>query len=207
MANRKADAWEELNANVRRKVRPIDVDNNASLIGSVPAAVSPYVTATEKGDGVYKQIVLTLAALPITMRDTQQGGGAQIYTFPAGRIMHLGSVASISVTTTSILANTLNAGATCNWGVGTTTQASATVATTEQDIVNVTAFTSSATINVAGATANGVGPAVLASHDGTSTSKSAFINLAVAGATDIDADASVTVSGTVTINYLVVGDY
>lgn len=207
MGNRQTNGWEALNANIRTKLGVKDLDNNTNGNGVVPAAVAAYVTAVEKGDGVSHQTVLTLAALPITMRDTEQGGGAQIYTFPNGRVFHMGSVSSIAVTTTSALASTLNAGVTCNYGVGTTTQASATVATTEQDLVNVAAFTASATINVAGAVATGVGPAVLASHDGTSTAIAAFLNLAVAVATDIDADATVTVTGTVTINWLNVGDY
>lgn len=207
MGNRQVDGWEQLDANIRTKIGVKDVDNNTQGNGSVPAAVATYVTATEKGDGVFHQTVLTLAALPVTMRDTEQGGGAQIYAFPAGRICRLGAIGSIAVTTTSILADTLNTGVTCNWGVGSTTQASATVATTEQDFVNVTAFTASATINVAGATANGVGAGVLASLDGTSTPVAAFLNLAVALNTDIDANASVTVSGTVTITWANCGDY
>jgi hypothetical protein len=207
MGNRQVEGWEALNANIRTSVGVKNIDNNEQGNGSVPAAVGAYVTATEKGDGVFHQTVLTLAALPITMRDTEQGGGAKIYSFPLGRICHLGSIGSIAVTTTSVLADTLNTGVTCNWGVGTTTQASATVATTEQDLVNVTAFTASATINVAGATANGVGAGVLASHDGTSTAIGAFMNLAVALNTDIDANATVTVSGTVTISWVALGDY
>src|SRR4030066_447619 len=192
--SRMVDSWQDLNANVRTKVRVADIDNSTNGVGSVPLAMQPYVTVTEKGGGVFKQTVLTLSAVPVTMRDTEQGGGAQIYTFPAGRICRLGAIGSIAVTTTSVLADTLNAGVTCNWGVGSTTQASATVATTEQDFVNVTAFTASATINVAGATANGSGLGVVTSLDGTSTAIAAFLNLAVAGATDIDANATVTVS-------------
>jgi hypothetical protein len=197
-----------VNANITR-LGTIDLDAPTVNAGAVPGAVSAYVVATEIGDagGLVHQTLLTLTALPITMRDTEQGGGAQIYTFPEGRILRLGAVASIAVTTTSILANTLNAGVTCNYGVGSTTQASATLATTEQDIVNVTAFTASATINVPGATANGVGPGVLASLDGHATPAAAFLNLAVAGATDIDADATATVTGTVRITWLNVGDY
>lgn len=207
MANRQVDGWESLNANIRTNVGVKDIDNNTQGNGSVPAAVAAYVTVAEKGDGVFHQTVLTLAALPITMRDTEQGGGAQIYKFPAGRIARVGAIGSIAVTTTSVLADTLNAGVTCNWGVGSTTQTSATVATTEQDFVNVTAFTASATIDVAGATANGVGAGVLASLDGTSTPVAAFLNLAVALNTDIDANATVTVSGTVTITWANCGDY
>lgn len=202
---RKVDGWTDVNANIRAPA-VLDVDNSTAGVGVIPSAVAAYVTAEEKGDGVFHQTVLTLASLPITMRDTEQGGGSKIYTFPAGRICRLGAIGSIAVKTTSVLADTLNAGVTCNWGVGSTTQASATLATTEQDFVNVTAFTSSATINVAGATANGVGPGVLASLDGTSTNVAAFLNLAVAGATDIDADATVTVSGTVTITWASLGD-
>lgn len=205
--SRKVDGWQDLNANIRTKIGVKDIDNNTAGNGSIPSAVGSYVTAVEKGDGVFHQTVLTLSALPITMRDTEQGGGAQIYAFPAGRICRLGAIGSIAVTTTSVLADTLNAGVTCNWGVGSTTQASATVATTEQDFVNVAAFTSSATINVAGATATGVGAGVLASLDGTSTAVAAFLNLAVAGATDIDANATVTVSGTITITWSQIGDY
>lgn len=192
----------EVSGNIKRKMSNKSLDKNTAGAGFVPAAVAPYVSVDEYGDGVFHQSVFTLTALPITMRDTEQGGGAQIYNFPLGRIFRLGGTATIAVTTTSTLASTLNAGVTCNWGVGSTTQASATVATTEQDFVNVTAFTASATIDVAGANATGVGPAVLASLDGTSTAVDAFLNLAVAGATDIDADATVTVTGTIKITWV-----
>lgn len=177
-------------------------DVTSSGVGAVNGAT---VSAVEKGNGVIHKTVLTLAATPVTVRDTQQGGGVKIYDFPEGRILFLGSTGSIAVKTTSILASTLHAGVTCNWGVGSVTQSSSTVATTEQNILNVAAFTSSATINVAGATATGVG--VLTPLDGTTTPIDAFLNLAVAGATDIDADATVTVTGTITISWMNLGDY
>jgi hypothetical protein len=150
--------------------------------------------------GVVNKTVLTFTALPITMRDTEQGGGVKVYDFPAGRIAFLGAVGSIAVTTTSVLADTLNAGVTCNWGIGSTTQASATLATTEQNIIQVAAFTSSATINVAGAAAAGFGAATA-----LASPVDAYLNLAVAGATDIDANATVTVTGTATIYWVNLG--
>jgi hypothetical protein len=157
------------------------------------------VTATETM-GVVNKTVLTFTALPITMRDTEQGGGVKVYDFPAGRIAFLGATGSIAVTTTSVLADTLNAGVTCNWGIGSTTQASATLATTEQNIIQVAAFTSSATINVAGAAAAGFGAATA-----LASPVDAYLNLAVAGATDIDANATVTVTGTATIYWVNLG--
>lgn len=202
MGERKVDGYEELNPNIRTKLKSKSLDKNTVGAGTLPAAATPYVSVVEYGDGTFHQSVFTLTAVPITMRDTEQGGGFQIYDFPVGRITRLGATSTIAVTTTSALASTLNAGSTCNYGVGSVTQANATVATTEQDFVNVTAFTSSATVDVAGADATGVGPGVLASLDGTSTAIDAFLNLAVAGATDIDADATVTVTGTVTLTWI-----
>lgn len=201
MAERFSDGYEIL-GNIKRKLGLKSLDKNVSGSGSVPTAMHPYVTAAEYGDGTFHQTVLTLAAVPVTMRDTEQGGGVKIYDFPLGRIQRIGATGTIAVTTTSILANTLNTGVTCNWGIGSTTQASATLATTEQDFVNVQAFTASATIDVAGANSTGVGPAVLASLDGTSAAVDAYLNLAVAGATDIDGNATVTVSGTVKITWV-----
>lgn len=200
------DSFQEPAGKNIRRPRKIAVQSAASTAGSVPSATSPYITITEEGNGLIHQTVLTLSGLPITMRDTEQGGGAKIYSFPLGRLLYLGGTASIAVTTTSVLASTLNAGVTCNWGVGTVTQANGTVATTEQDLINVQAFVSSATINVAGATVAGVGVASVTPHDGTSTAKSAFLNLAVAGATDIDANATVTVSGTIRLTWINLGD-
>ena len=201
MGERLVDGYEEVNANIKKTGRK-SLDKNTVGAGTLPAAATAYVSVAEYGDGVFHQSVFTVTALPITMRDTEQGGGFQIYDFPVGRITSLGATATIGVTTTSALASTLNASSTCNYGVGSVTQSNATVATTEQDFVNVTAFTSSATVDVAGADATGVGPGVLASLDGTSTAKDAFLNLAVAGATDIDADATVTVTGTVTLTWI-----
>jgi hypothetical protein len=201
MAERKVEGFEEVNSNIK-KPKTVSLDKNTVGAGTVPAAVSGTVSAAEYGDGVFHKTVLTLTAVPVTMRDVEQGGGVQIYDFPVGYIQRLGASGTIAVTTTSVLADTLNTGVTCNWGVGSVTQANATVATTEQDFVNVTAFTASATIDVAGADATGVGVGVLAALDGTSTAVDAFLNLAVAGATDIDADATVTVSGTINIAWM-----
>jgi hypothetical protein len=206
MGTRYTDGGHELlsNGNVKTKLGAKSIDNNPDGAGSIPAAMASYVTATEKGDGVFRQTTLTLSAVPLTVRDTEQGGGVQIYTFPAGRIGHIGSSASLAVTTTSALASTLNASKTCQIGMGTVTQANATLATTEQDLINNTAFTSSATVDVASATVAGVGLGSLTPHDGTSTAIAGFLNVAVATAEDIDADATVTVSGTITLTYVVI---
>lgn len=164
------------------------------------------VTVAEAGNAVIHQTVFTLTALPITMADASQGGGVKIYTFPEGAITILGASGTVTVTTTSAILTTLNGGVTCNWGVGTTIQASATLATTEQDLLTVSAFTSSTVINVAPAAASKGRTAAPACFDGTATAKEAYLNLAVASATDIDGDATTVTTGTITLTWAFSGD-
>jgi hypothetical protein len=183
---------------INHKLTAFEAANTGAKNGST-------VAVQETGNGVVHQTSFTFTATPITMADSTQGGGVKIYDFPAGRILILGASGSIAVTTTSTLASTLNTGVTCNWGIGSVVQASATLATTEQNFLNVTAFTASATINVAGAAAPGVGIAVLTPLNGTVTPVDAYLNLAVAGATDIDGDATVTVTGTATLTWMLLG--
>ena len=206
MANRYTRGYELHSSNIKTKIGQKDMDINVAGAGVIPTAQHGTVSVVEKGDGVFHQTVFTFADVPITMRDTEQGAGIQIYTFPLGRILFLGGSGQITTTTTSILANTLNTGVTCNWGVGTTTQASATLATTEQDFIQVAAWVASATINVAPAASTaGVGIASVTPYAGVSTATAVFLNLAVAGAADIDADASTTTDGTVTLTWINLG--
>jgi hypothetical protein len=160
------------------------------------------VTAQELGTDHIHTTVLTLTDTPVTVRDTEQGGGVKIYTFPKGKIVRLGAVSNLTITTTSAIASTLNSGVTGNHGVGSTTQASATLATTEQDFVQVTNFTSSTTINVAPAAVKAYGVPSVTLLDGSSTAISLFMNVAVAGASDIDGDATVAVNGTVEVHWI-----
>ena len=175
--------------------------------GNVGAANGATVTATEYTDasGTFHKTVLTLAATPLTLRDTEQGKGVKVYDFPEGFITVLGGHMEIAVTTTSVINGTLNASKTLSIGVGSTTQANGTLATTEQDIVNVGSTTSSATINVAGATGTCVNTTPKG-FDGSATPVDAYLNIGVPTGTDIDADATVTVTGSITILWAYLGD-
>lgn len=182
------------------------VFSGATAVANIGAASGTGVTASEQGNGVVQKTVLSLSAAEITMRDTEQGGGLKIYDFPEGRIQILGVVGTMRMATTSVIASTLNSGVTCQWSVGTVTQANTTLATTEQDLIPVTAWTSGTTISVLN-TATSAALAATAQFDGTTTAKDAYLNLAVAGATDIDANATVACTGTVTITWTWLGDY
>src|SRR5512134_2379078 len=78
-------------------------------VGGVPSAVAGSVGVAEQGSSGARTTVLTLNGMPLTVRDTQQGGGVKIYTFPLGKIFRLGASAeNIVITTTSDVTTTLN---------------------------------------------------------------------------------------------------
>lgn len=177
-------------------------------VGSVPAAVRSYVSVREFGNETRRKTVLTITDLPLTVPNATaglQGIGAKIYDFPEGRINIDAACASIAEKTASVILDTLNGGATCKFGVGTTVGVNATLATTEQDIVPVTSITSSTVINVAGAAARAV-LAAGAAFDGATAAKAAFLNFSVPTDGDLDADASVKLSGTVVIVWTPLAD-
>lgn len=173
---------------------------------SVPAAMASYVVATETGNGVINQSLLTLTAAPQTVVNGTEYQGDKIYTFPEGRILVLGVTASLAQTTTSILASTLNASSTGAVALGTVVASNTTLSSTMVNLLPSTAFTSSATINVAG-TAVTAALAASAQFDGTATASAVFLNSAFATTTDVDADATMTWTGTIKLTWVNLGDF
>ncbi len=184
------------------------IPGSTNAAGVVAAAT---VVASESAFGAFHQTVLTLTNVAVAVSDTHVGGGTKIYTFPEGIVAVLAASATVTPTTTSVLASTLNASSTLSTGVGsviTTTQDSGTLATTQQDIVNAFSTTSSATINVAGTAGSGyLSATTMLKYDGHTTAQAIYLNVGVPTATDIDADATTTWSGTVTILWVYAGDY
>lgn len=165
------------------------------------------VACVENGNGTMHRTVCTLTATPLTIADATVGAGVKIYDFPEGSITFLAAVGTVTETTTSTLASTLHSGSTYNWGIGTTTQANGTLATTEQDIIQTTNGTSSATINVAAAASTAIRSATtVAQFNGTATPVDAYFNVGIASGAAIDADATTTWTGTITITWLFNGD-
>lgn len=177
-------------------------------VGTVPTAVAQYINHQEQLLEVHKT-VFPINDLPLTLADATVGAGVKIFTFPQGRILILGSHAkNVKLTTTSVIASTLNSGVNVGVGIGSTTQANGTLATTEQDVVNVFTAVSSATINVAGAAAQGNGPSAPFTLDGTTTAIALFLNVGVPTATDIDADATITIDADeVEVVWCLIGDH
>jgi len=185
-------------------------DRRSSTSFGIGAVAGTGSTVKEYGSGAIHQTVITLSALPISVSRTHTGGGTKIYDFPEGRILSLGGTGTVTFTTTSAILTTLNGAKTITMGVGTvqtTTQDSGTsgLLTTEQGILQVANATSSSVINTPGTAGTFIG--ALAAFDGTTTPVDAYLNVNVPTASDIDGDATLTASGTITISWMNLGDY
>jgi hypothetical protein len=181
-----------------------DKTNVALDVGDA-ASVAGLSAKTDGGPGGFYRTTITLENVSQTVVNGTEYQGTKIYDFPECRMYVIGAVATLQQKTTSVLADTLNASSTGSIGVGTATASATTLATTMQDIIPATAFTSSATINVAGTAVAGVlaSPAVF---DGTATAKDLFLNTAYATTGDVDADATQTISGTIVVTWCNLGD-
>jgi hypothetical protein len=153
-----------------------------------------------------QQITFNLVDVEQTLPNVGQYIGTKLFTFPAGRINVLGCVATLQEKTTSAILGTLNAGKTGAVSLGTTVAASTTLDGTQANLLPSTAWTSGDTINVGG-TAVSSALAVSAQLDGTTTAKELWLNSAVVTDGDLDADATITWTGSITLTFLVLGDY
>lgn len=186
-------------------IHVIDGDPLDKAGAAVAPATGEIVTAHAQF-GPFCQTTLTLNNVPQAVVNGTEYQGTKIYDFPAGRISILGVTATLQQKTTSALASTLNASSTGAISLGTVTASATTLASTMVNLLPSTAFTSSATVNVAG-TAVSNALAAAAQFDGTTTPVDVFLNTAYATTTDVDGNATQTISGTVVITWVQLGDY
>lgn len=179
--------------------------NDVTLdVGDSPATAG-VTSKTSGGPGGFYQTTITLDNVAQAIVNGTEYQGTKIYDFPEGRIYVLGTVATLQQKTTSAILSTLNGSSTGAISLGTATASNVSLTGTMVDILPSTAFTSSATINVAGTAVTAV-LAAAAFFDGTGTAKDVFLNTAYATTTDVDADATQTISGTVVITWVNLGD-
>lgn len=164
------------------------------------------VAVTESGAGAIRTTRLTLTDVAQAVVNGTEYQSTKIYTFPEGRIMVLCCVASLAQKTTSALDTTLNASSTGAVALGTAAASNVSLTSTMVDIAPSTAFTSSATINVAGTAVNPV-LAAAAQFDGHTTAVPVYLNSAFATTTDVDGNATQTWTGTVDITWMWLGDF
>lgn len=182
-----------------------DSNSLATVYGeAVQPATSGTVTVEHVAFGPFVQTTIRLDNVEQAVVNGTEYQGTKIFSFPQSRMYVVGATATLQQKTTSTIASTLNSG-TGAIGVGTATASATTLATAMQDIIPTTAFTSSTVINVAGTAVSAVlaSPAVF---DGTSSAKDLFLNTAYATTTDVDGNATQTISGVVRVTWLNLGD-
>ena len=182
------------------------ITDDPSIFSSITQPAVGRIVPKHEQFGSLHILKLTLDNVGQTVVNGTEYQGTKLMTFPEGRILVLGCTATLRQKTTSALASTLNASSTGAIGLGTATASATTLATTMVDLLPSTAFTSSATINVAGTAVNAA-LAASAQFDGTSAAKAMYLNTAFATTTDVDGDATQTISGTITVSYIWLGDY
>ncbi len=182
------------------------ITDNVSRVGTVVAPASGSIAIKREQFGGFHRTTLTLDNVAQAIVNGTEYQSTQLYTFPEGRVLVLGCTATLQQKTTSALASTLNASSTGAIALGTAAATNVSLTGTMVDLLPSTAFTSSATINVAG-TAVSAALASSAQFDGTSSAKSMYLNTAYATTADVDADATQTISGTIVFTWVDLGDY
>ena len=182
------------------------ITDSPSVRGSVTQPATGKITRKAEQFGSFHYVKLTLDNVPQAVVNGTEYQGTKIFTFPEGRILVLGVTATLRQKTTSALASTLNASSTGAIALGTAAASNVSLTSTMVNLLPSTAFTSSATVNVPG-TAVSAALAASAHFDGTTTAIPVYLNTAYATTTDVDGDATQTISGTINMVYVYLGDY
>jgi hypothetical protein len=166
--------------------------------GGAGAVAGTGVSAVEYRDGDLRKTVITLTNLAQAVVNGTEYQSSKIYDFPLGLLQVVSVYGSIAQKTTSDLTSTLNASVTGAIGYGTAAASNVSLTSTMVNLGPSTAFTSSATINVAGTAVTTVLAAPV-NINGAGTAADFYVNTAYATTGDVDADATQTLTGTITI--------
>lgn len=185
----------------------LDLADGAAITNAIGAGTVVSTTGlsvVETGDGVVHKTTFTIASgYELVEVDSGANGGhasTQLYDFPAGYIKFIGSVLDVDV---SCGTTGLTATATYDFGLGTaaTGTSDAALSTTEQNVLTkIEGDLSGAAAALGSAYATDV------AADGTSTAANLYFNAAFE-ANDASADEVCTISGTVIVTWVNLGDY
>lgn len=177
-------------------------DTQPRTTAGVGAVAGTGVSLASEQFGNVHQTVITLTALAITVTDTGGANGGygtqKIYDFPEGNLVIMGAVSNLTAITA---AAGISATATVKHSLGTA--AEATNDTLDSTQANLIPSSSSVLVGSAG-TGTGLSTAQTILN-GTATAVDAILNIGVADA-GISSSSSVTITGTVTITWVNLGD-
>lgn len=175
------------------------------------------LTAVEAGDSVVKKTVFTFATAggatyaatdSFAVADTGAMGGKKIYTFPEGRILVLGALGSLSLGVKT--ANTtINDAAAVNYSLGTAlpTEAALTTANSVDLLPKSGDITMGTNPAYSAVDSNSKTQLAASAHfDGTGGAKAVYLNFGLGTDTQIDVNAALGVTGTITLVWILLGD-
>jgi len=179
-------------------------------VGTVPTALSNYVSVDEIGSDAARKSIFTIVDLPIAVISVTTGngvGGIQIYDFPEGYLQRIGCLADLSLSVaTANQADFTDNTPEGDLGIGTLAPANADALgtdATDDDWGTATAFIMTAFADAEIL----VPPEAIGVVDGHATATNLFINVLV-DAADIDdgTTSEMLINGRVEITWTPLGD-
>lgn len=156
------------------------------------------LTARTTGQGGAYRTVFSFNAMPVPVTDALAYASQKLFDFIDGKIRIRGGTARLQFAVLTTRASTINDNAALTWSLGSTAASTPALALT---MINVLAATGR-TLDGAGAALSSASVADVAAAqtlDGTVTPVDLYLNLAFAIGTDIDADGTIAVTGTITL--------
>lgn len=176
---------------------PRTLQRAASRAAGIAPPVAGLKAVTTGSGGSYRT-VLTFNGMQIAVTDALAYAGIKIFDFTDGKVRIKGGTASLQFSVLTTRASTINASASMTWGLGSATASNATLASTMINVIAKTTRTLDGT-NAALSTASTADVVAAATLDGTSSAIDLYLNVAFETGTDIDADGTIAVYGTVTL--------
>ena len=154
--------------------------------------------AVTSGQGGAFRTVFTFAGMQVPVTDALAYASQKLFDFADGKVRIKGGTARLQFAVPTARASTINDNAALTWSLGS---AAASSATLSGAMANVLASTGR-TLDGVGAALSSASTADIAAAstlDGTAAPADLYLNLAFATGSDIDADGTLAVTGTVTL--------
>jgi len=164
--------------------------------GIAPPKAGLSVVTTGRG-GAYRT-VFTFNGMQITVTDALAYASQKLFDFAPGKIRIKGGTASLAFAVLTARAGTINDSAAMDWSLGSVAASSITLASTMVDVIAKQDKTLDGAV-AAYTTAQAADVASAATFDGTTTAMDLFLNIGFPTNTEIDADGTLAVSGTITL--------
>ena len=163
------------------------------------------LTAVTSGRGGSFRTVFTFNAMQVPVTDALAYASQKIFDCLDGKVRIKGGTAKMQFAVLTTRASTINDNASLTWGIGTVAASNATLSSTMQNVIAVTTRTLDGAV-AALSTASAADVVAAATFDGTTTPVDFYLNLSFATGTDIDADGTLAITGTITLLWELWGD-